>query len=303
MPSNLIATPIIATPIVDKNGRSTTVLKKLDTGASALQRVSNIKPVLPPASKPQKTSAKRLSPLGEITEEELRQLGQDHPKLSHSTRDVNSAIDILLAQTPPSTWALAKRVIDDGLDADVVVYLTSIHEDRVTRWWTKGKADADHAVDQLNNCMLVAERVERDYSDLKGWGGDFQGRLISSTMETYTQSQNLKRLCPQKLFRSEGNLDSAAAVTAFVMNCERNYEGVSGKFIRNMNVTVSGRSFMGTVITNSDVDAYIRECPQDMPRIMRYMEDYEYGNSEQDAETLISFLEETSESPLADGWL
>lgn len=298
MPNNLVATPI-----VDKNGKRTTVRKKPEAGAGAAQKVANIKPVLSSASRTNKPAAQRLPPLGEITEEELRQLGEEYPELSHSTRDMNSSVDILLAHTPPSTWALVKRVMDAGLDADLIVYLTGIHEARVTRWWTNGASDAEHAVAQLNNCMLVAERIGRDYPDMQGESGDFLGRQVSRTLETYAQSVTPNRLRTLKLFRTEDQLDGAAAVTAFVINCDQNHSSFTDSFIRNINISIGSRSFNGAVITNSDVDEYIREHPHDLPRIMKYMDDYEYGNSAQDAETLISFLEETTDSPLVDGWL
>jgi hypothetical protein len=295
---------LIATPIVDKNGRSTTVLKKPGTGTSASLRVANIKPVLPSAPEPQKPSETPLPPLDTITKDELFRLGSEHRFTERSHSD-HVSVDSLVAHATPESWALVKKVLDSGADASVVTHLTYIHEARVETWWNSYANGAEHAIASLNNSLLVVERLEREYPDLKHWNGGEQAQIVSRALEAYTKMPKQEDCIPLKQFKTVEELDSAVAVSAYILNAERNHGGLMGRFINNTNFFDSDAiHHIGTMIANRSLDTYLRERPHELGRIMKYMEDHEFGNTKQDTNELIRFLDETSASPsLSDGWL
>lgn len=296
---------LIATPIVDKNGRNTTVLKKPDTGVSASLRVANIKPVLPPASDSGKPAGRLLPDAGTITVDELLQLGQDYPLLSVHADDGRSAIEILKDHATPESWSFVKKVMESGIAPESVTFFCAVHQSQMTSFRRNEDAEVN-ALARFHNTLMVAERIEREYPDMKHWDGDIQGRFVSRSVASYNLPFQKGKWTATKQFTTEEEVESAAAVAVFVLNCERNHGGLMGRFIQNKNYRVDDVFLMGTIITNPDVDAYIKNRPDEVRRVMQYMEDEdrEYGNSKEEAEAMISFLEGTASSPsLSDGWL
>lgn len=295
---------LVPTLIVDKNGKTTTVRKKPETGRSASLRVANVPPVLPSANAPTRLSATPLPSFGSITESELEHLADQHPAYTYYGRNSACALEILQKCAPPETWALVKRFHDGGGNPQFVEQQVHLFQRRLTDWDGQ-RNGASYALLHLNSALLVADRIHRDFPDVEHWDPESQSRFVDHSLTGYIKEPAQSDCLRLKPFSTVEELDRITAHTAFVLNAEKHHGGLMGRSIENtMYPDAEGISRFGTIIPNRGVAQYLRQHPNEIRRVMRYMENNEYDNTEETAQNLVQFLDETAEVPaLDDGWL
>lgn len=267
--------------ITDVNGKVTTVHKKLAGVTAGAKRIPAPAMAQRAAQKPVKTATPLTLP----------------PMLSREERDE------LLArlEAVPNFWGTATSGMTDWVDdtgfALIKEYLDT---DRITPMEIKhitGSARIQGwGKTEVTNMLLLTDRIRKDPSiddQARGW--------LNSVAHSLPYNTEWKHSSP---LRTEEDLASAAAVTTFVLR--KLYERDSNLgLVKNVRQSRAWRTpEQLIVVSNKHLDALIRERPQDLDRIINYVErNRMHSSNKKPVNVLRDFLDDDIVPALDDGWL
>jgi hypothetical protein len=272
---------LVPTVITDVTGKVTTVHKKQAGVASGAQRIPAPAMAQRAVQKPVKTATPLALP----------------PALSNDERDE------LLArlQAVPNFWGgdtsgmkdwvdeTGFALIKEYLDTDRITPMEIKHITGIARvqGWSKT---------EVTNMLLVTERLRHDSSidnQARGW--------LNSVVHSLRYNTEWKHNPP---IRTEEDLASAVAVTTFVLRKFHDKDNHLGlvKTVRQSRAWRTPEELV--VISNKHLDALIRERPQDLDRIINYVETNRmHSANKKPVNVLRDFLDDDIVPALDDGWL
>lgn len=272
---------LIPTVITDVNGKVTTVHKKQSGVAAGAKRI-------PAPAVAQQAVQKPQTPLNlppALSREERDELIAHLAAIPNFWGSDTSGMTDWVDDTG---FALIKEYLEtDRITPMEIKHITGIA--RVQGW---GKTE-------VTNMLLVTERVRKDTSidsQARGWTNNVVHSLPYNVRDTegkYTSA-----------IRTEEALTSATAVTTFVLRKFYEKDNNLGlvKTVRQNRAWRSPEELI--VISNKHLDALIRERPQDLDRIISYVErNHMHASNKKPVNVLREFLDEDLASAIDEGWL
>lgn len=269
------------TVITDVTGKVTTVHKKQAGVAAGAKRIPAPAMAQRAAQKPVKTSTPLVLP----------------PALSREERD-----DLLARlEAIPNFWGSATSGMTDWVDETGFALINKyLAEDRITPMEIKhitGSARTQGwSKTEVTNMLLLTDRIREDTSidsQARGW--------LNSVVHSLRYNTEWKYHSP---IRTEEDLASAAAVTTFVL---RKFYGKDSNigFVKSVRQNRAWRTPEELiVISNKHLDTLIRERPQDLDRIINYVERHGmHSANKKPVNVLRDFLDDDIVPALDDGWL
>lgn len=290
-------------PIVDKNGRSTTVRKRLDAPdrASKMSKVPSPTVASPNASVPlQRTPLSAPAPLSPEQVKEFDDWYSD-AMLDRSADEVSIAGYI--KDLSDESKSLAFRVLQGGVVSkeSLTTMLQRSHRGKSMSFAPELNVQ-DHSVSILHTSLRVAEKMATDDPLIVSVRSMDLVEGIERTLKGYCYSPDKVERVPVTSIETEEELASLAAVTTFIVHARR--EGNTGQYSRGAFNDADDRRVEGLRISNRAVDKFIRENPHEVQRVIAYAKERELGQTVRDAKVLINHLKETSDmNALGEGWL
>lgn len=279
---------LVPTPIVDKNGKRTTVHRK--PAAASGTRLASVPPV-PPAEAGTGTPLPVVYPLSRGEVEEF--LAWFNP----STSDAGLVFNSLSGPTKGLVWRA--RQLDVANDSTLGAMLEDYHVKSQSHWY--GTDNPERAAEEhLRSCLRVAERVHSEYPQL--WER-FSEREVHWDIERALEGY-FYRLdddgSPVHEITTVEELDSVVAVVAYIISCHDTPAHLGMAIYTD----TDGRRRTGKVIKNRTLDAYVRQHPELGLRIGELVAERGIGDTEDDAQHVLDLLRETAEAPsIQSGWL
>lgn len=296
-----MASPLIPTQIVNKNGVPTTVHRKLVPVAQAASYLAGVAPTVNASQPTTAAGGTPLPALEPMTMQEWRSWGSQHPSMTQRVDYAHSSpIETLVNHADQEMWSLTRRVVENGVDPERAAYIISKFAERVeTRWRRPG--GKERALTHLEATLLVAEHVDMSVATQTN-NPQKNSMLICGAVEALNYSDNIGDRLPLEKFTTREQVASAAAVAGYIMSVGE--PNIIGKrtYLDATKMDMSGWS-----ISNNLMDNFLRERPDQLDRILKYRSDHFKDNkltSNKEVKRMIAFLLETEDNPvLADGWL
>jgi hypothetical protein len=199
--------------------------------------------------------------------------------------------------------ALAWRVIKAGaVDPKAVAILLNSSHSRIHMSIAPELKYVSPAQDVLHASLRVAERMS-EYDPVSVSGAGYAlASTIQNSMKGYCYTPQLEDRVLLTSVNTEEELDSLSAVTFFLHNAlsrgddsQYNTKGFKDADLIRVD---------GMRITNRTLDAFLRENPNEVHRVISYVTERGLGHSVRDAKNLIKHLRETADmGALGEGWL
>lgn len=298
-----MANPLVPTAVTDKNGRITTVHKRLEAPQSASKTRKVPAPVLSPERAPSAPQRTPLTPPEPLTPEETAKFNNWYrerlAEVQFNTRAVNGYVDIL----SPESKALAARILAHGaVEKKVLVsILTGSHRSFVVNQkFHHPDVQKMHRV--LNTSLRVVEKLAHDDPKVMDGLGASGAVMIKKALDGYGHSKTIDERVPFMSAETQEELASIAAVTTCIAHAFTN--GNSHQYRVGKFRDADYQQAEGVWLTNRHLDAFLRENPGQTPRVIEYMNTREMGTSAKDFKALVAYLQESEDfGVLEDGWL
>lgn len=280
----------VPTPIVDKNGKLTTVHKAIGRQDGSKSSLSSIAP--PPPS-PSGTPIPSLA-LPSLSAEEI-----DAFLLSHAIGKGD-----MFRSLSGNTQALVRQSLREGAidDAELDILLRAMRDD-LNFGWRNTVGVSKLTEDIMRSTLLTAEALHSRYSLgatlERGWSYSVRQSVIGCGY------RGKGAVSSAPVFSTQEELAPVAAVTAFVLAVkEHAQENSNGKriVIRNYNDT-EGRTHIGTGITSPVLEAYILEHPEAAYEVGKFATQRDLGSSAEEIATVISHFQTSEARAVREGWL
>lgn len=280
---------LVPTSIIDKNGKQTTVHKRVSGAAvssSALAHVAPTPPVTEAVLGTPLPVVHRLSS-GEV-EEFIASFSQGRIRRAGKQVDTAAVFKSLSGISQGLLW----RVRQAGAiaDADIELALDQL-QNRVWNRWSATPNPEKLAEANFRDYLLVAERLHRDYPELMHDIGSGSAPELSKVVE-YRDHQKGTILRPVKEMTTEEEVTPVAAVAAYALVCMYRESDCydTEHLVMREHPDEEGRYVEGLIIANKTLDAYIREHPEMAVRVAEFVVDRGVGKSKKDALFVLEHL-------------
>lgn len=271
---------LIATPTVDKNGKTTTVYRKTAPSAAA-----KALPV-PKLAGTKRGAQKPATPLPVPP----RLSDKDYQYIRNNHRDWFSMRYHPITRDEAD---LLNRIRQEGTIPDDLILSLSRYMGINSIGERIGHYD--------RNVFLLAERVCRDE------GADFVSQYPSLFMDAVEGLARRRREADSEKvppIATEEELESHAAVVKMLVVAGSIEPLENPSFKREEFHTANGTRHNGSYFKNHSFTALLRERPEDYPRIEAYVRTRGVPRKKADVELLREYLDsEHAVQPLAEGWL
>ena len=298
-----MANPLVPTAVTDKNGRITTVHKRLDASQSASKTMKVPAPVLSPVSVSSAPQRTLLTPPETLTPEESQEFDAWYREALVSSQYNERATKLYVDNVDPEPKAIAWRLIQDGIVNPRAVM--SMLNDSKKGYLAIRSIDPEIKkvkTGVLVASLLVAERMSQEYPNEVREDGPNISRLISRAIKGYAYSTKIDDRHMVTGVATEEELASLTAVTTFLFHADANNHDNQQKWGNFKDSEL--QQVEGLWIANRRLDAFLRENPSQTPRVIEYMNTREMGTSAKDFKALVAYLQESEDfGVLEDGWL
>jgi hypothetical protein len=277
------------TPVIDKNGKLTHVHKAAET-APEHSNLATAAPVLTETQRNENSlfHAPALS-FGEVEE-----------FLAFYASSVTGADAVFRSLSPKMQGLLWRarqfRVVDDDSITDL---LSALRDDIRYSW--KDSAEAPEVAEALmKSTLLVAWKLNDDSPPTTMERRTWMHAVRQSVIAYGYREGAFPR------FSNEDELAPVVGVAAYTVAATEHYEveAESRKFTTREYCDDQGLRFIGTGIANPVLEDYVREHPEMGYRVGHFVSVRDLGASKEDAQTVIDYFSETSDTvALGDGWL
>jgi hypothetical protein len=277
---------LIPTPIVDKNGKQTTVHKKASSAAASSSTLARVAPAPPAAEKVIGTPLPVVHPLsaGEV-EEFIASYSNGRIRRGGKLVDTAAVFKSLSGITQGLLW----RVRQAGAiaDQDIEMSLDQL-QSRVWHRWSATRNPEKVAEENFRAYLLVAERLHRTYPELMKSIGYGTATDLSKVVE-YRDHKQGRTLLSAKEMTTEEEVTPIAAVAAYALVCMyRNSDFYdTDHLVMREYQDEEGRYIEGLMIANKALDTYVRENPEMAVRLAEFVVDRGLGDSNKDAKFAI----------------
>jgi hypothetical protein len=300
-----MAPNLAPTQVIDKNGRSTTVHKRLDAPQSA-SKMSNVPaPSIAPkaaASAAARTPLPMPEPLDETQHAAFLEWQDSELDSMRYRVEIKNTFK---QRFDPVAEALVWRVIQSGKVPKETIgrFLGTFHTRR-TRIFAKNFGYAQEEVlSQLTSSLLLAERLGTEYPEsvMEGVPLNFAS-AVDQALVGYSYTGKKSDRVEATTITTEETLTSVAAVTAYILESRNRQDFTHYK--NSTFVSVNGKKVEGIYIANRSLDAFLRENPHEAGRAIAYAAERGMGNTAKDTKQLIQHLHDTEGmGALTEGWL
>lgn len=295
---------LIPTPIVDKNGKQTTVRKRVDTlQKKALNAPAPSVAASAPVSVPISTPLPEIQPL---SDEEREVFANWQSMLMNNGHFREEIREIAKKPLPSSVEALAWRLTREGDAQETAVrFLTTYHTRRSSQFAKTFRHEQEFLFNTLRNSLLLVDRISKDETGspaLKIGGPITYANMIDKSLNGYRYSPKMDEVPDLTPIMTEEELSSITAVTRFILDARdrKDYGSCREKEYKDS----IGKKLTGIYMANRSLDAFLRENPHEIDRVLKYVQERRIGNTVKDTKALVKYLRESKEmGALDDGWL
>jgi hypothetical protein len=198
----------------------------------------------------------------------------------------------------PESEALAWRVLKSGRVNQSAVF-SLISESQLDKFMFGHK---DHTPTELQAKLRVAERVGEINPAVADIAGRGLGVRIDHCVDGYGYSPAEVNRTSLREINTEEELAAVAAVATFVVYAVN--EGLANQHKEGEYKDAEGRRNNGTWMTNHRLKAFLQENPDEVNRVIEYIESREVGITVKDTRAIIQYVHESKELGVLDqGWL
>lgn len=277
---------LVPTPVVDKNGKLTTVHRKVSSVTANSSKLADAAPVPPVAEKVIGTPLPVVHPLSSSEVEEFVAFFSNG-RIRRGGKQVDTAA--VFRSLSGVTQGLIWRVRQAGAigDTDIELALDQL-QGRVWQRWSATPNPEKMAEENLRAYLLVAERLHCDYPELMKSIGQGTAPDLSKVVE-YRDHEKGRVLLAAKEMTTEEDVAPVAAVAAYALVCMyRNSDFYDTEhLVMREYQDEEGRYIEGLMIANKGLDAYVRENPEMAVRVAEFVVDRGLGDSKKDAKFAI----------------
>lgn len=296
---------LTSVPIVDKNGKQTTVRKRLDAQRDS-KPLNAPAPSITPKSEVSGPSRTPLAETPTLSEDQYKEFREWQDKHLNSVRYRIEVKDTDNQRFAPSVEALAWRVIQEGdVPEETVSKFISTFQTRRSSFYAQTfKHEQDKLLSTLSNSLLLAEKISKDAPQAPDQVGGPKNyaSFIEKALSGYRYRPKHADPLPNEPIRTEEELASVAAVTRFILDARDRSD--YGSFRDNEFKDIDGKKAKGSYMANRSLDAFLRESPHEIDRALGYIRSRGIGNTAKDTKQLVRHLKESEDmSVLSDGWL
>lgn len=290
--------------ITDVNGRVTTVHKRVDAPRSALNPMTVPAPAV---SVNQPVTRTLLTPPEAITEDESKSL-MDWYKSEFSTMyPAASTVEMLTRPIDEETQALLWRVLQGGTVPKEAIlwmthqYQTNRHKHLVLRSGRQNEKQ-ESLREHLRMCLRLVESVGREAPGYASDGGNSYATNISHVIYGSQYIQQKKDDSLPFLLETEEELVALTAVSLYLSDVNDRRSFKHRKIVRFQ--LPNNMSVDGQYMVNRTLEAFLKENPHEVHRVIEYGKSRDMGNAAKDTKGIIRHLRETKGmSALGEGWL
>lgn len=298
--------PILTpTQITDKNGKSTTVHKRLDAPQSAPKMSKVPAPSIAPnvaGSTASRTPLVMPEPLDETQHQAF--LEWQHSELD-SMRYRVEVKNTFRQRFDPQVEALAWRLVKGGKvpGETVAKFLGTFHARRTPAFAKSFGYAQDDVLSDLTSSLLLAERLGTEYPEVVNDGSAPNlATAVGQALDGYNYSPKPDERAPVGTISSEEELASIAAITGYILEAQRRQE--FDQYKNTSFVNTRGKKVTGLILSNRSLNAFLRENPHEVHRAIAYAAERGMGNTVKDTKNLIQHLHDTEGADaIAEGWL
>lgn len=298
---------LVPTPIVDKNGRRTTVRKK-PAGAGPVT-----KPVAPPSRPvPEEVVGTPLPVVHPLSFGEVEEFLAFLIPVYHGPGGAYGHIDPVIAS--PSVMGdlngsfralsgvsqgMVARVRRSGAidDNGVIMAIYRAHW-KADRFWNDISGSRIPAEELMRAVLRVAERI---HEDRPGFLAQFHPAQVQSILEDSVGGY----FCNDTLFAKPHELSTVeevaavAGTAAYMLTCSQG----DTKFMKHDSFNdPAGLIYSALVVHNKTLGKHLREHPEDAVRAAEFVMERDIGKSKQDAQHVIDYLA-SSAPAISEGYL
>jgi len=299
---------IVPTVVTDRNGRVTTVHKRQDARRSASRSLSAV-PTISATSPVKSRSVTPLVMPSPLSEDEAREfLRQNERLLSNVPFDgYANSHEVIQTMLNGVTQAQIKGMLEQGaitiaaLDRLLVEYRRDIK----SQYKNKSHITKSLSEDHLQTALLVAEGIAKEHPTLIPRDGvDFANYLRSIINGNAYRSKMVERLP----FDKPETVEEIRAMTAIaaVTLYDFKHNSYGGYYVkRSVFKDRAGIEVVdGRYLKNRSLDTFLRENPEEVSRVLDYLDSRLLGNTAKDTADLVRYLRESEElGAVSEGWL
>lgn len=292
------------TTVTDINGRVTTVHKRLDARQSVQKKTKVPAPALKPETPARAASVTPLVMPEPLTESQLKEFYEWQAPHAESLKFRKEVKDVMLKPFDGPTQALAWRIITErSVPEDTVVsLLTKYHSRRQTQLAKMFGYKQETLLRRLRNQLLLAEKLGTEHHEdahTKGW---LHETFLSKAEEGYCYKPKLEDRHSPEPIKTEEELASLTAVSAFLLRAR--VSGNTDQYRETEYGNSEGEKVGAVYMANRSLDAFLRENPHEVHRVLTHVGERGIGNTVKDTKKLVAWLAETEDATaLSDGWL
>jgi hypothetical protein len=301
---------LVPTPIVDKNGKRTTVHKK-PAGSGPASKLSAATPVRPAAEEVSGTPLPVVHPLspGEVLEFlAFFTPVYDGPGGGYGYVDpvivspsiTGRAPDVFRSLSGVSQgmlWRVRQAKVLDDLGITVALSRVRWKEQN---FWDDLSGSHVPAEELLRSTLRVAERVHADHPDLLAQfdAGQVQ-HILEDAVGGYFATGAL--VCKTRELSTVEEVAAVAGTAAYLLVCTTTFDRLKFMGSRSFN-DPAGRTHSAMVPTNKTLGKYVSEHPEDAVRAAKFVVERNIGRSKADAQHVIDYLA-SSAPAISEGYL
>jgi hypothetical protein len=244
-----------------------------------------------------------------LNEDEAREFLRHNEKaLSNSPYDgLETSHEVIKNMLDGVTQAQIKGMLEQGtitipaLDRLLIEYRRDIK----SQYKTKNHITKSGSEERLQTALLLAEGVAKEHPALiPSEGIDFANYLRSIVNGNGYRTKMAERL-PFEMPKTVENVKVMTAIAAFTLYDfkQNSYGGYYTK--RSVFKDRSGIEVVDArYLQSRSLDAFLRENPQEVSRVLDYLDNRLLGHTAKDTANLVRYLRESEElGPVSDGWL
>ena len=292
--SHVMKNNLAPVTVTDKNGRVTTVHKRLEGRQSA----SNPLKVPAPALTTQKPTSEQprtlLAPVEMMTADEAKLFSEWHETMLEKSHYNDRAKAACRKPLEPEICSLAWNAVNSGVSKAVVMSL--INEHQITNHMFR---QLDNPVTLLQGQLRMAERIAQ--LDPEMASSPALTTTIEHAVNGYNYSSKQELRVSITSIDTQEELDSITAVTMFVFNAVRNEH--SDQYRQSEFKDSEGRQVMGSRIVNRSLDTFLRQNPHEVNKVISYANSRRLGATVKDTAALVQYLKDNEAPALNEGWL
>lgn len=300
---------LIPTVITDKNGRVTTVRKRQDAIRSASRSLLGAVPTVSAASPVKARSVTPLVMPSPLSEDEVGEfLRQNQRFLSSIPFDGGETSHGVIKHMLNSvTQAQIKGMLEQGtitvpaLDRLLIEYRRDIK----SQYRTKNHITKSGSEERLQTALLLAEGIAKEHPTLiPSEGIDFANYLRSIVNGNGYRTKMVERQ-PFSMPETVEEIKEMTAIAALTLydfkhNSYGGYYTKRSVFKDRAGIEVVDARYL----QSRSLDAFLRENPQEVNRVLDYLNGRVLGHTVKDTASLVRYLSESEElGAVSDGWL